>query len=382
MDQKKTTTTFMQRFAFAAMVFGTLAGPGNASGTSTVHFFVQYGWYAAFMPIIAMAITCIGMYWMIEYSRPLGTKTYDAAFRSLYGKYGKYVTPLVDLSMLLTLLSGFCIVLVQCGNIASTVFGLNEWVGIIGIIIIGLISSVFGMKLFSRIQSTLTTIMLVIMVLVFGYGIINGFDTLVTNVSNLWVPENTSTFDIWFWGIGNGFCQLFLLSVALPGSNVMKTSADNKKSMILTYVMVTFLFWASSLAFLGFAPGILGDDSPSLYLANMLFGRAGQLVYTVSLLAAIITTIAGYCFTITTRYSRYIPKAITNEAVRGAIPNVILIGFCVFMSRLGLNSIFNYITAPNIWLTLITMGIPTLIIAPRIVIKRRKEAALAEENSK
>jgi len=43
-------------FGMAAVWFGTHCGGGFATGNQEVNFYVKYGWYAVFLPIIAMIL--------------------------------------------------------------------------------------------------------------------------------------------------------------------------------------------------------------------------------------------------------------------------------------------------------------------------------------
>ena len=43
-------------FAMSAVWFATHCGGGFATGNQEVNFFAKYGWYAAFLPIIAMIL--------------------------------------------------------------------------------------------------------------------------------------------------------------------------------------------------------------------------------------------------------------------------------------------------------------------------------------
>src|SRR6056297_3051173 len=62
-------------FGVAFVWFTTHFGGGFASGRQVAEFFVSYGWYAVFTPLIAMAIDGIVFYYVWDFS--VKNKVYD-----------------------------------------------------------------------------------------------------------------------------------------------------------------------------------------------------------------------------------------------------------------------------------------------------------------
>ena len=53
----------------ACVWFGTHCGPGAASGNQTVQYFVRYGLWSLFLPLVAMGLLGVALYYAMEFSR-------------------------------------------------------------------------------------------------------------------------------------------------------------------------------------------------------------------------------------------------------------------------------------------------------------------------
>lgn len=371
--EKSTSTTFGQRFSVAATAFGAIIGPGAASGTTILYYFVNKGWKSSYLPLLSFLVAYSSYYWGMEYSRMNGITVYNEMFNSLYGKYKKFVSPLMDITMIWALYNGASILCSQVGIIASTIFGINKWILIIAIVIIGIVGSMFGASGFRRVQGVLTIVLLVSMLLIFGGAIFTNGSNAISLVTERWMPDGATVSNAVYWGAMYGVANISFIGVLLPSNDILKKKADVKHTLVLGYIMNTCITLLSCWALLSYAPGIVSEGVPFLFISKDVFPGVGVTIYILTLLGAIITTIVGFCYTIGTRFKPLLQKKISNERVCGAIPALVLMVAGALTTELGLNFIFTKMTAANNIFILVFLFIPLIIIAPIQVRKMRRE---------
>ena len=76
--------------AMAAVWFATHCGGGFATGNQEVNFFVKYGWYSVFLPVIAMLILGWGHRNALVLAKDYQTYDYKSFGDALFHPYEKY----------------------------------------------------------------------------------------------------------------------------------------------------------------------------------------------------------------------------------------------------------------------------------------------------
>ena len=93
----KQTISLSTCFAISCVWFTTQFGGGFASGRQIIDYFVSYGWYAVFTPILAQAVMAILFYFVLKESFAHKLKNYSAFTAHLYDTqqcYAVYRTPI------------------------------------------------------------------------------------------------------------------------------------------------------------------------------------------------------------------------------------------------------------------------------------------------
>ena len=76
-------------FSVASVWFGTHVGGGFATGNQAIQYYVQYGWMASFLPMIAMGILALVLKEAMTMATTRNMYTYKEVFTELWAPYTK-----------------------------------------------------------------------------------------------------------------------------------------------------------------------------------------------------------------------------------------------------------------------------------------------------
>ena len=131
MNKKQSTVSIA--IGVACVWMGTHFGPGVASGTQILVYWVKYGLWGAVAAILAMGLLGYCIYCSAEFSRIYKTYNYADWTREVWGI--KWIVYLLDFSFIIVMMTALGGSLNAIGTLLSNEFGLNYWIGI-GLVII------------------------------------------------------------------------------------------------------------------------------------------------------------------------------------------------------------------------------------------------------
>ena len=76
-------------FSVASVWFGTHVGGGFATGNQAIQYYVQYGWLASFLPMVAMGILALVLKELMTMAITRKMYTYKEVFTELWAPYTK-----------------------------------------------------------------------------------------------------------------------------------------------------------------------------------------------------------------------------------------------------------------------------------------------------
>ena len=116
-------------FSVASVWFGTHVGGGFATGNQAIQYYVQYGWMASFLPMIAMGILALVLKEAMTMATTRNMYTYKEVFTELWAPYTK-LELIYELYMILIV---FVATAVSISGAATlfTEFGLSYGISII-----------------------------------------------------------------------------------------------------------------------------------------------------------------------------------------------------------------------------------------------------------
>ena len=373
---EKKRSSFSVAFPVASVWFGALVGPSMVSGAFAMVYFSPYGMWGLILPFVCMGVASIIVTFGLLGAKTWHIDNYYDYGKKLYGKYSRFLNPLLEVYTVLAMIIGGSSVIVMGGTFFHDLFGLAP---IIGQILMAIISSVlvlWGAELVRKSSALMTIILLAGFACLIVFSCIYGQESLVDKVTNWYVPEGKT-----FWmgvgpaialGLSNAVNALTLSSVA---QNI-KTNKDVIVTGLCAFVMNSLMFIGSALFLLPYIPEVLTADVPNLYvIRNYLVGVAPWLptVYNIVMLLGLVSSGAPQLNAVTYRVMNLYPKkGLFNKPINCNICTaVIYMGTCIAISTFGLRAIISNGYSMLGYLAMPLIVIPLCILLPYRIIKKK-----------
>jgi len=352
----------------------TAFGPGFSAGTMLNEFFTKHGFIGIFLPILAITILGIAIYFALEFARVYKTFNFRDYANTLFAPFSKFIGPLVDICFLFITISVLAACLAAGGTLLERFWDIPYWWGVGGIIVVGGLFCIFGAELVRRASSFImifaTTILLSVVVLAFTIGSHDLDGSIANNVANAKDPNLLSA--IWTAILYASFqaCAIFnVISVA----GVLKSKKDSAKSAIFGAVGNLLLLIPLILLMFSFTNvfAITSDPLPLYSIIQTLNIPWLTTVYVLLVLMAIISSIFAFIYAGIARYKKYVK--IKNEKVRDGLIAVAILTVCVFVASFGFLTIVSVGFTAMGYVCLPIMLIPALFIASHKISKKYRD---------
>lgn len=159
-------------FSIAFIWFATQFGGGFASGRQIIDYYVSYGWYAIFTPMLAQALMALIFYYVLKVSYQKKLKNYAEFTADLYGPAKKVMSPLFEALYNLTLCIATAVAFATGGSTLTQLLGVPYIISTLLIAAILFVLTIFGYKLVQRASSIISILIVVGMFTVFVPNII------------------------------------------------------------------------------------------------------------------------------------------------------------------------------------------------------------------
>lgn len=324
--------------AVAFVWFTTHFGGGFASGAQVVQYFVSYGWYAAFLPIVSQAVLAFAFYYAWKFA--LDKKKYDYQSWTLefYKPIQKVMSPVFEIVFQLLLITATAIAFATGGATITAVFGTSYIINTIFIAVGMLLLTIFGAKLVRNAASVMAIAIIIGMLIVYVPNVIASWGDITSNIAGLksGAIVNNASFGSALWKtlMYAGF-QAAALGAYLAHSNALKDVNEAKKAAIWGFVLNASILLISTLGIMGFyQDGILKETVPALFVVMHGVGSS-WMTPLISLLVILgsISTGVNLIYGITSRIVNFLGKNDTDavrsekETKRSA---VVSLGYVIF----------------------------------------------------
>ena len=131
-------------FSMAAVWFATHCGGGFATGNQEVNFFVKYGWFAAFLPIIAMILLGWSHRNALVLAKDFKTYNYKSYGDALFHPYEKYFSLVFEFGFIMLVACGVSTSIAGAGSLLKTTLAIPYGVGIVMVGIVLLLLTTYG----------------------------------------------------------------------------------------------------------------------------------------------------------------------------------------------------------------------------------------------
>ena len=373
MDKKQSTLSIAMGMACVWM--GTHFGPGVASGTQILIYWVKYGIWGPIASILAMGLLGYCIYCSAEFSRIYKTYNYADWTKKVWGI--NWIVYLLDFSFIIVMLTALGGSLSAIGNLLNSQFGLNYWVGVGAVIICAGLLCAYGAKLVARASSYMMYLVIAVLAVIIIMCASTGKLHLGQAIADASAGNIAGVSPSFLGAIWSGIIYAsFQANVIGNISSIASTLPDRKTTKLGAIIGVfgnALMLVALSLFFLS-ATTIENYDvldtaaNPLPFYGTLTaLGFSGlKLVYVITVFIAVLSTAVGFSFGAVARYSKLYRKADENAPVKDGLLVVVLLIACAAASKIGIvklvstgYTILGYLNLP-------------LLIFPAIYLANRK----------
>ena len=329
-------------FSVASVWFGTHVGGGFATGNQAIQYYVQYGWMASFLPMVAMGILALVLKEAMTMATTRNMYTYKEVFTELWAPYTK-----LEITMEVF---NFVIILAAVGSAIAgaatllTNYGIPYGVAvcIIGLILVFLV--IFGVGLIIKASAVMSIVILIASFTMYFIAIANHSDSIIEAVTAGNAQVGSA---VWKTLVYSGF-QCVAVPSMIAASSMLNVKGVKKASL------------------LGWYDEVLAAEAttlPNLFVCNTLGIGALSICYQVSLFFAFISTCVTTIFTMVQKFeNKVFVHSISKLIVRRVIVAIICIIVCMCVSMVGLDNIIKYAYGYCGYLGLVVITVPMLTI--------------------
>ena len=373
MDKKQSTLSIA--IGMACVWMGTHFGPGVASGTQILIYWVKYGIWGPIASILAMGLLGYCIYCSAEFSRIYKTYNYADWTKKVWGI--NWIVYLLDFSFIIVMLTALGGSLSAIGNLLNSQFGLNYWAGVGAVIICAGLLCAYGAKLVARASSYMMYLVIAVLAVIIIMCASTGKLHLGQAIADASAGNIAGVSPSFLGAIWSGIIYAsFQANVIGNISSIAPTLPDRKTTKLGAIIGVfgnALMLVALSLFFLS-ATTIENYDvldtaaNPLPFYGTLTaLGFSGlKLVYVITVFIAVLSTAVGFSFGAVARYSKLYRKADENAPVKDGLLVVVLLIACAAASKIGIvklvstgYTILGYLNLP-------------LLIFPAIYLANRK----------
>jgi len=360
-------------------------GPGFASGTQIVQFFVRHGWTGVFLFPILVGLVCgVITYLVLEYARIEKTGNYRIFYGRFYGKYSVFFSNAKDVLFFINNLVVAASIFATAGSVLNMVFGIGTLTGGTLCMVVIILLTMFGGKVIFASAAVITVCLIAMMVFVVAISIGPLFPAAMDYASS--GVMNTSYLSA---AVGACCYGVAILTFLDTGITMIGQTAKSRRDSILvaagscgllvaTLIPLTIIFAANM-------PTVATENIPMLWALQNASNLGGvvQYVYAFIAMLALVSTGVGFLYAFVQRYVPMI-KQITHTnsetGIRFSLMAIIIV-VSVLFGQMGLIAIIAYGYTTLSYLMIPLFFVPFLFVLPGRLRKRHKELAAEEKRS-
>lgn len=364
-------------FAMAAVWFATHSGGGFATGNQEVNYFVKYGWFSVFLPLIAMILLGWGHRNALVLAKDFKTYDYKSFGDALFHPYEKYFSIVFELGFIMLIACGVSTSIAGAGSLLKSTLGIPYGFGIVTVGVILLLLTIFGSGLIIRVLNLKTYFIIITLFILCVLGIQMG----AFNFHQILISQETfgtNWFDaVWYALIYIGF-QAFTVLPIISVSHNIKTTGDCNRFMLFGTILNGVFLTVICIMLLGFSPEVLNQTLPVYFVTTKLALPWLKILYSIILLVALLGTAISLVFSTVARFEPVlIEKGIFNSLrTRRIVISLLTIAICTGISVFGLTNIVVKGYGSVGYIGLFFVLLPEIVVG---TIKIRKNEKLRKE---
>lgn len=371
--------------AAGSMWFSCSVGPGFASGTQEVQYYVKFGVYGLLFPILAIGLEAVLFYIMLETVRFRKCSNYGEMAREMFQPYGKLSLG-IEVTQVVTTITSCAATVASASTILNSTFGWNYTLCSFAVGILVILICMYGTKVVRACSAAMSVAIIVVLAIIIVFGIVSHGDKAVAIASNpSFYAESewyNGSFEMWEKAFLYAGFQAGAVAIGALGSEGLEHRKQSAGASILGFAIVTGFTVLVNFMLMGFVPDVVtGDGSalPIMYAAQNSGFTAIKVLYPFFLLLALLTTASTLCWSISGRVNNTsVMKKVKSPAVRNTIVTVVMLAISVALAQFGVVAIVNKGFSLFGLLNLIFVFLPTFTLGAINLKKWRKAEKLAE----
>ena len=389
MSDLKKKGSFAAIFSICAVMYSAYVGPGFASGTQTVSYFLNKGWIGVIIgPLVAGLLCFIFNLLLFEINRIYTPHTYREAYNTIYRNKGlqMFFGIFKELQVIVVVLIALSAQISTTATLLNQIFGVPRLVGTVLFCLAVLLLALFGADLLRKVDTVLGLAIL----LICGY-------VAVICLGNAWKPamdylaSRVSYTEYGFTGPKAWFSMLMIVvffmngyEACVPASiGIIKTRKDVFVESLVTALLCSVSTMIFTIIFAAGMPAVLSEEIPTLWAINNLSnaGMISRVLYVVFAIAAMLSSSVAFIFTVCNRFEPVIEKVWTKSTgfTRKLVIAMVFILICTFGSSFGLLNIIKYGYGTFTTIVGPVMLVPLIVSVPYRLYKDKKDGILTAD---
>lgn len=338
--------------SLGAVMFSSYVGPGFASGTQTVSYFLTKGWIGVFLGVIVCGLAALAVQLCsFEVNRVYRPKNYrhsaDLVWRQPVLRH--LIGGFTDLMGILTPILSVSAQISAASLLMNNLWGVPLMVGTVIFCTIIVIFALFGANVLRATGSLLTLAILGVTLYIGITGIPVAWKDTVVFLAARSKPEDYGFSTMYAWYVmitfmGNFLCGSNACVTASRG--VLITRKDVIVSCLTNIILCVGATIVYTVVFAAGMPEITKESLPTLWAIQNICGgaRGAQIIYAILAMAAMLSTGIALLFAVSNRWETALAKLWKNSTsfMRKLAISLLLILVCTYGSSFGILAIVYY----------------------------------------
>lgn len=345
----------------ACVWFGTHCGPGAASGNQTVAYFIKYGLWSLIMPIAAMGLLGLGLYYAMEFSRRSNATDFKDFANKLFHPYHKVFANLFEFSFVGTvgLSGGACVA--TASTLFHNYFGAPIWVGVFAIVACTILLSIYGESLVRIASTGMSIIIFAAIFAVVVAGIYNSGGVAASFAGRSLSHANGGQ-ALWHSILYAAFQSTGVFGACIAVVHGLDSKKEVKKSVICGIILNAVFLIVVALMLLAY-PDAIKDTLPNYWVITRVGAPILIACYVAVVFFACATNTISFSNALSGRYGKFFK--FKNPKVTKLLIAIIMLLYVSAFSGFGLSKIvgtgFKYLG----YFCIVTLLIPTIFVGYR-----------------
>ena len=173
----------------AFVAFTTQFGGGFASGAQIFSYYINYGIWGLFLPLLSQFLLAFFFWYGLRYAFLHKTYDYRAFGDSFYGKYKVLFSNLYEITYLILIATATSAAFATGGSTLNSLFGIPYWLCTLVVGAFIFIISLYGTNIVRKCASTLSVLIIIGLVVVLVPNIIVQFGTITESIGRMAAGE-------------------------------------------------------------------------------------------------------------------------------------------------------------------------------------------------